>query len=69
MRTKIFYPEHEKLNQFSTENQTEIRRKILKFKPKLNHKLKQNFQNEINSQSKTKIKISEPKPKLAQEIS
>ena len=58
-----------KSNRFSNENQTEIRRKILKFKPKLNHKLKQNFQNEINSQSKTKIKISEPKPKLAQEIS
>ena len=44
MRTKFFHPEHEKLNQFSNGNQTKIKRKILKFKPQLNHKLKQNFQ-------------------------
>ena len=41
---KFFTRNTKNLNQFSNENQTQIRRKIFNFKPKLNHKLKQNFQ-------------------------
>ena len=41
---KFFTLNTKNLNRLSNENQTQIRRKISKFKSKLNHKLKQNFQ-------------------------
>ena len=69
MCTNFLPTEHEEIQLILKRKQTKTKINFLKFKSKLNHKLKQNFQNEINSQSKTKIKITEPKPKLAQEIS
>ena len=69
MCTNFLHPEHEKIQLILQRKLNQNQNNFLKFKSKLNHKLKQNFQNKINFQSKTKIKISEPKPKLAQEIS
>ena len=69
MCTNFLPTGHEEIQLILKRKQTKTKIKFLKFKSKLNHKLKQNFQNKINFQSKTKIKISEPKPKLAQEIS
>ena len=69
MCTNFLHPEHEKIQLILQRKLNQNQNNFLKFKSKLNHKLKKNFQNKINFQSKTKIKISEPKPKLAQEIS